>query len=307
MQLEPEKASVTVSLAGVALVCINQAEKKRCEVGIISCPGHQPVLDIQKITLERGTGAPTSSSLVKHRLNLDADIWITVHKSETEGVSFHEKPGPFSRFQGEDDEKDFRWALDLEGAEFHERRLEMRRLAEKSDTALRPMIFISDGILYTEKRTDEMLARVSMNGDRNPIPLGKVAYKIGIGLFPGKGGRVVVSNGPGAGTETKPVELSSNPNVKYKVTIDNLCSIDRNQGGTDFQLFYKILDDPDARRFDLQRIVENGGRGDPGVVLKHHPNLSLDNLPQICLSGFLGETESLIEPEQESEKQGESL
>lgn len=304
MQPDPENASVTVSLAGVALLCINRARENLCEVGVISCDHHKPVLDIQRIDLDPGTGKPVGSTLINHQLNLDGDIWITVHNSQTTGISPYQKPGDFSRFSDQYDEKDFRWVVDLEGKEFHNRELGVKTLQQQSDSTLRPMIFISDGILYTEKRTDEILARVSMNGERDPVMLGKVAYKIGAGLFPGKGGRVELSNRTGAGTKNL-VELPSSPNVKYKVTIDNLCSIDRNLGGTDFQLFYRILYDPADRRFDLQRIVENYGRGDLGVPLKGDPNFSLDNLPQVCLSGFLGETQSLSEPVPESAKQGE--
>jgi hypothetical protein len=69
---------------------------------------------------------------------------------------------------------------------------------------------------------------------------------------------------------------------------------------TDFRLFYEVLNDPDGQQFDVQRIVENGGRGDPRAFLPSNKDFSLDNYPQVCLGCYLSESETLVNQGQAS-------
>lgn len=288
MPVNISRPAVAISFAGLALFCINPNEENRCEVGIIGCERHRPVLDIQEMTFDLRSGKPMKSSLVPHSLSLDEDIWIKVDRPRTKGVSMYRGGQDFNRLDDRGDERDFRWVVDLEGVEFHQRRLPRKAGERGIRSGLRPLIFISDGMLYTENRTDEKVALVSSNPGQQPKALGRVAFKIGADLFPGEGGSVELSNG-----RRNSIKLHSKRHTRYSITIENLCSVNRGQGMTDFRLFYEILNVPDREQFDIQRIVENGRRGDLGSVLAEHPDFSLDNYPQVCLSGFLGQTDSL--------------
>ena len=78
MKLDHSNATVTVSIAGLGLACINKHKRNRCEIGILRCDRHKPLLDIQRIEYGRD-GKPVRSSLVPHSLNLDEDILIDVN------------------------------------------------------------------------------------------------------------------------------------------------------------------------------------------------------------------------------------
>jgi hypothetical protein len=294
--LDHSKANVTLSIGGLALACINGQKRNRCEVGILRCDRHKPILDIQRIELHPKSRKPLHSSLVPHSLNLDEDIVIDVEHGDGAEIA-HCKRGvytytrrDFDRLDDSGDAEDFRWIADLEGPEFYDRRLKIKRRSE-----LKPVIFISDGILYTSQKTEEVFARVLANDDGPAVPLGKLGYGLSADITYPEGSRVVLRNGSDTGSPanktcstTLPVDGCS----RYVITIENYCEMADQSEGTDFRLFYDVLKVPRKRQFDLRRIVEIGSCPVAEEALDDREDFSLDGSPQICQTGFLGTTQT---------------
>ena len=302
MPLDHSRANVTISLAGLALSCINQDMRNRCEVGIIRCDRHRPLLDIQRIEMEPGTRVPLRSCLIPHALNLDEDILIRVVYPNAEatanskrGVSTYTRR-EFDRKSDTGDPDDFRWVPDLEGPEFHNVKLS---IADRSK--LQPTIFLSDGVLYNRQKTEEVFVRTSTREKQTPR-LGKLGHGMGADITCGAGGVVVLSNcSPDGSLEPGySLQLPQSDHVKYLITIENLCQapFESDDGsaiesqGTDFRLFYQVLKDPKGRQFDLRRTVETGCSKSPTEALRELEDFVLDGYPECCLVAFLSRTQT---------------
>jgi hypothetical protein len=298
MPLDHSKANVTISIAGLALSCINKLMQNRCEVGILRCERHKPILDIQRIELDPCTGKPVRSSLVHHSLNLDEDILITVEYPDADqilncqrGTSTYMRR-EFDRLDDTGDYEDFRWIANLEGPEFHNRKLKI-----KHKYKLSPTIFISDGTLYTTDKTEEALARVSIKGESSPVPLGKFAHGMSADITIKDGGELVLSNRCNDESQHSgdccSVRLPSSDYTKYLITLENHCKVADESEGTDFRLFYEVVRDSREKEFDLRRIVETGCYATPEEKIGERMDFSLDGFPQNCLTVFLGVTQNI--------------
>lgn len=282
MPLDHSKATVTISVVGLALTCINRLKQNQCEVGMLRCDRHSPVMDIQKIKLDYGRKNPKCSSLFRHSLNLDENIFINVegpHKTDCrKGVVTYIRR-EFDRLNDTGDEEDFRWIADLEGEEFHNRELKI-----KQRSLIKPMIFISEGTLYTRQKTYESLARVPINGTTAPVKvLGRFGYGMNIDITCPKDGKVILSNNPDSESPDCSISLRQEDDIQYLVTIENHCHIADEVEGTDFRLFYDAVKDPSGKQFDLRRIVETGCYAEPEDVTEQFMNAALDGFPQQCL------------------------
>ena len=291
------EATVTISFAGVALFCINKDKQNRCEVGIVHCDRHQTVMDIQEIVFDN-SGDPIKSMLTTPPASpfLGSDILIKVVNQNAPitaaGIEpFSESP-VFNRVQGIGDQNDFRWIVDLEGEELHDRQLDLLPTTFSSAPRLSPKIFISEGVIYTELATDERLALMSDGVQGNEF--GPVAIKIGVDLFLEDGGELQMWGKRGPIT-TQLATLKKKANTKYHINVENLCTVEGDAPGTDFSLFYDIVHDPTNSRFDFRRIVENLGQGNPKDYLTANPLFSLDNNPLICVGALLGRTQTIAD------------
>ena len=300
MKLDHLNATVTVSIAGLGLACINKHKRNRCEIGILRCDRHKPLLDIQRI--EYGTdGKPLRSSLVPHTLNRDEDILIDVIFPDDGGGSRCENGvstftrREFNRLDDTGDDRDFRWVPDLEGPEFHNGKLTI-----KNDKKLQPTIFLTDGILYAREKTDEVFARIVTNGQAPAVALGRVSHGINADISCQKGGAVRLSNIFESESQERggqcSVTLKHGEGIRYLISIENLCELADESEGTDFRIFYDVVMDPGKLQFDLRRIVETGCYAAPVEALQDRNDFSLDGFPESCVTVFLGRTDSLLEP-----------
>lgn len=286
MPLDHTKANVTISLAGIGIS--RPHKRNQYEIAFLKCDRHNLVLDIEEIELDPVTRSPLRSCLKPHSLRLDEDISIDVvypdHGGSLQfqrGVSTY-MGGEFDRLRDKGDAEDFRWIVDLEGPEFHNRKLRVKNLSE-----LMPTVFISNGILYTKQKTDEAFARISVHGKPSPVALGKFAHGINADITCPKGGKVILSNRsdnewPECG-DRHSVSLPQSDVIKYRITIENHCDSFDESEGTDFRLFYDVLEDPEEKKFDLRRIVATGCYGMPDSALKEQGDFALDGYPQKCL------------------------
>jgi hypothetical protein len=247
--------------------------------------------------MDHGKRNPICSSLITHSLNLDEDIFIDVVHPDSDKDS-HCKRGvstftrrEFDRLDDTGDDEDFRWIPDLEGPEFHNRKLKI-----KNRSKLKPTIFLSDGILYTRQKTNEVFARVLINGKPSPKPLGRLAYGLNADITCPDGGEVILSNrfdrrSP-EGSDRCVVRLPQNDRTKYLITVENHCQLPDELEGTDFRLYYDVVSDPEGKQFDLRRIVNTGCHAAPEEAIEERSDFTLDGFPQKCLVGIMGITES---------------
>jgi hypothetical protein len=295
MPLDHTKATVIVSIAGIAISCTNRRERNRCEISILKCDRHTLTFDIQKIELHPKTREPVSSCLIPHSLSLDDDIAITLARPHSDEVSNCERGTSkymgreFDRLRDIGDEEDFRWIADLEGPEFHNHKLKTIHRSR-----IKPTIFITDGILYARQKTEEVFARVSAEGDPSPVPLGRLGHGINADITCMDGGAVVISNvydkGVPDAARCPSVRLPKDDLSRYRITIENHCHTRDDSEGTDFRLFYEVLKDPEGKKYDLRRIVETGPYGRPEEAIEDRRNLSLDGYPQSCVAAQTSKT-----------------
>lgn len=300
MPLDHSKATATISIAGLALSCINARKHNRCEIGVVRCSRHRPVLDIQRILVDPRTRTPLCSSLMDHSLNLDEAITIDVVYPDRDaapqcerGTSTYERRG-FDRLDDTGDEEDFRWVPDLEGPEFHNHKLRIKRPA-----MLKPTLLISEGILYTREKTNETFARVSITGKPSAVALGKMAYGLNIDITCQEGGEIVLRNrhddGSRESRERCSVRLPHSDSIRYRITLENHCQMADESEGTDFRLFYDVLKDREGKQFDLRRMVETGPYAAPEETLEERRDFCLDGFPEKCMVGRLSLTQGLDE------------
>lgn len=283
------KPNVTISLAGLTLFCIN--DKQQLEVAVLQCPQHELLFDIQEITFDEATGERISSNLlITDKLDLKRNITIEVDNPGYSGITQCLK-GEFNRERDLGDSRDFRWVIDLEGDKFGKKKL--RRVFPGSvahPKLLSPIITITYGELYTEKKSDEKFAVISLDCERRPQLLGSIAYRVGLDMTLKEDdcAAVLVSNG---GADNLLPPLTAKPGKRYLITIENLCPLSEEmKDGTDFRFIFDALRNENGERFDLQRVVENRGHGGVMDVLPGHPDFSLDSEIQTCNGGYLGQT-----------------
>jgi hypothetical protein len=291
MPLDHSKANVIISVAGIAFS--RTYKRNQFEVDFLRCDRHRPVLDIQKIELHAATRKRIRSSLVAHSLNLAENISIDVVYPDEDGSPRFQRGvstylgSEFDRLKNIGDDEDFRWVADLEGPEFHNRKLRIKNLSE-----LKPTIFIGSGTLYSRQKTDEVFARDSVDGKRTPVPLGRFAHGINADITCPDGSEVILSNlsesGFPEGSARCSVSLPQSYDTQYVITIENDCDAADESEGTDFRLFYDVLEDPEGEKFDLRRVVETGCFGVPEKALKAQGDFALDGYPQNCLIVKLG-------------------
>lgn len=252
MHQDPSKAEVTAKIffEGVMLLC---AGKNRCEVGIIRCRGHEPMLKIQ---------TKTSSGTVSDPPRLISnDLFIQVVNPKVEGISRHNVG----------DDHDFKFVPDLEGGDFHGNKVDVNPKNFGSKLA------ITAGLLYSRILRPEIFEVVEWS-DKNlkGKRLGKfiriaddAAINIdcrddissGINIIDTVTGKTIRA-------------LPRLPGTFYTIEINNECRAVPDPGPfeTDFRFYYQVITARDGRRFDL---LEKEKR---------------DPAPRACETGFLGMT-----------------
>ena len=284
MPLDHTQATATISFTGLLLFRVvkeaGEAGKKRCEVKVLECDRHKLDLVVEKITLNAG-GVALSSRVVEHGLDLTRDIQIEVEAPPVPEIRLHKSDaGAFDRVNSQDDE-DLRWLLDFESIELNSGPITLAPAAGvASPRAFQPTISIDQCTLYTKLKSDLPVAREEIGNPAPAVFLGKVASTIGADLTCGNGSKIVLSN---VGPNANPLSLPQEPNVQYRIVIENECDfLDEVGAGSDFRLYYDALTTVNGKKFDLRPVVNIG----PGVAAAAVPaNFSSTNFPRICPPG----------------------
>jgi hypothetical protein len=292
MPLNHSQATATVTVAGLALFrMIGQGRAKQCEVGILQCDKHTLELRIEEILLEADGITPERSRVINPEFDLDKDIFIRANNPLDDGVIAykHDRPGrrTSTNAQRLDDVEDFRWIVDFTSPDFNNGPIApVPDLANtKRPKAFKPKILFTNGTLYTAAITPDYFAREMVTNREDRRFIGQIGFRAGLDIKCGDDNESGIELGnQGGKVQLLPKKpYRDNPRVRYEISIENICpfSAEMTAEGSDFSFYYDAITTTDHKRFDLRKVVPNGG--DPNKALRA-PNFdfSLDGIPQPC-------------------------
>jgi hypothetical protein len=298
MPLNHSKSTATVTVAGLALIrMIPHGDTKQCEVGILQCANHTLELLIEEITMEADGLTPKCSRVIEPAFHLDRDIFIGANHPVTDGVSAYKPDRPkrqpsqqsFTRDQKLDDIEDYRWVVDFTSPDFNNGPIEPvpDRATTSSPKTFKPKIYFTNGTLYTAAITPDHFARELLPERSDHRFVGQIGFRVGLDITCGNGDNsgIELSNHSGKPQFLPKAPYGKNAAVRYQISIENICpfTADTLAGGTDFRFYYDAITTSDHNRFDLRRVVPNGG--DRNKQLATHAEFSLDGLPLACNPG----------------------
>lgn len=271
--LNHSEASVTVTFEGLLALCVN--DKNQAEIGALRNSHHELTMEVNTITRQRDR---ERTSTVRLPVKVNEDIFIEAVNASKPGVSLYKNEGiVFNRADGTGDPEDFRWVMDLEGPEFHNRKLTITR-----PEMLRPRIFIPTGTLYTQEIDSQPMGLTAAGDDLHWTYLGKLAKIIAADISFGAGDEVIVRSGVNG---SNAIRLKRQPGTRYAIAIKNTRHTMTGIARNDFHFWYDALQDNTGKMFDLRNVVLNTGAA--------FPVRYLDGFPESCLGGLLSRTRSL--------------
>lgn len=295
MPLNHSQATARVTVAGLALFRMTgRGNTRQCEVGILQCDNHTLELRIEEIILEADGITPQRSRVIDPKFDLDKDIFIRVNDPLDDGVIAYkrDRPGrqPSTKNQKLDDVEDFRWIVDFTSPDFNDGPITpVPDLANTtSPKAFKPKIHFANGTLYTAAITPDYFARELVTDRTDRRFIGQVGFRAGLDIKCGDEDNSGIELGnQGCAPQFLAKRPHRNkPRVRYEISIENICPVSAEMmaEGSDFRLYYDAITTADHKRFDLRKVVPNGG--DPNKALRApHTDFSLDGIPLACNPG----------------------
>jgi hypothetical protein len=247
MQTFPERAPDVQMFFHGLLMLVPDSSGSQCQVGV-----HR--LSVQhKLSVEvRVRGAePPDPPLLRLGGTLDSQgLSIAVDPPTGNGVSkFVLAEGDLDRFDESNDEKDFRWSVDLQKLD----PLQPPILIDQS--GISPSIIIKDGLFYTARRTDPAIVNVKLTDPPNPeTQLNRVARIIGANIYLDDGERVILKwFGDGSiQTLALPKAKEGNTSLIYFDNSPSLMPSDK-PDHSEFVEYFKVVTNATnaTERFDL--------------------------------------------------------
>jgi hypothetical protein len=221
--------TITLVFKGLFLFAFEK-DRRFCQAGIIAVERHHLKINIQTRRHSHLSGSERSVEVPDGNLSFHVT-------GRANGIQTYE-PGLFER-NSSHDQRDFRWALDLEGNELHNRRLPVK--ADSIDRSF----FITDGKLYTYYSQDVTIVD-PCSQTRNVA----IAQEIGCDIHLDDNQEAVLRYGHDGGNSMK---FRKEPDINYHIVVENICSregVPRLDIG-DFAYYYNVVDVPAAQQFQV--------------------------------------------------------
>lgn len=273
----PELPEAKIIVDGLFILCVNE-EKRVAEIGVYEYANeHELFVRVSKkehgVESELFKGGKLIRKLDDKDEIKTGDIAISVsgkpadvtayhHPALTEESMLSDPRNISTAIERNSDEysQDFRWIIDLEGARFHGKKLEI------VPGVIRRKIHISNGILYTEqwaRRKVKMAyqAAATFAGLKADNRYYYVARQLGIAIEQINENQTLNLT---FGDARSPQTLSlSKPDesIYYEILVSNNCQVnelEKKNRQTDFQNYYNVVNVPIAERLELGLI---GGQG----------------------------------------------
>lgn len=249
----PPNPTVKLTFNGLLVFAFNEAQQI-CEVGVLKAAPH-----VFRIT----------------HTTTDAEKTCTYNEIATEietGDVYIEIPGKspsvstFSDQGNSADPESVRWLPDIEGPEFHHRKLPLKPGFPPQRIVLR------QGLFYT---ATQIPADLVLPTTKKVKPI-QIAHPLGCNFYLQEGEKFVMSYGV-AGQK---LELIATAGITHELTILNTPRKHKDKphdAFTHFPLFYEhAVEVPAGERFNIEKFKHQGSAGDidipcPGIRLGYHP------------------------------------
>jgi hypothetical protein len=249
---------------GLLVLAFNK-NKNLCEFGVVNAPDHVLRIEVVKVDPNRGPiELPNISRYLPSKGNIRID---SPNSAKTHGVQFfNDLDRPFRRHIGKVadmvddtvDAQDFRWLVDLEGEEFHNKKLDLKPGFPNQ------RIIVSGGLFYTHALIDVQLVRSDNSVSESPV-----ASPIGCNLDLDVGEEFVLTYGPDDENIVQKIILTAEKGVTYIIQILNNPKNDQHaehNGGsqpedlsTHFHFYYdEAVEVNGDKKFDILSPQEGG-------------------------------------------------
>ena len=253
---ESRTTLVTVTFEGLMIFHFDR--DKNLEVGVVNgARGHMFTIGRQNRggrKVEVDSGRIETARALGNNWSLDV---VRAGEIVPGAIKPYEKGHRDRHDRGDNVQQDFSWIMNLEGREFHNKRLPLRR------GGLSPVMRFSSGTLYTSCKTDGLDRKQGLDGD-DYRPFGFVAETIAIDTKLEEGESLVLRVAGGGG-EGEVFRLDHTPGERYVVALENM---DHTHAGlTDvptpshFQYSYDLIftSVPREERFEIRLSKDAGG------------------------------------------------
>ena len=250
------RSRVTVVFRGLMVVHPDPA-RQYFEAGIVRAPEHTFRIEV----LEKSAAGVSRFAVPSESLKaVENDVWsFEFTRSAKQGVSFYQN-GAFDRKAGVGDERDFRWAVDMEGKEFYNQQLSTKQ------NQLGPVMRVTSGEFYTKTRTHPLLRN---KGNGTFEYFGRAADEIAADLFVGAG--EVVLKSANSGKEI--LRLKDKPGTTYEIVIENEYTPTAHTADSHFGYYYRLITKPRDEWYDF-KVAD-----DTAVSTQRHFNHAITMVP----------------------------
>lgn len=211
------------------------------EAGILRAPEHRFRIEVREKSAAGITRFAVPSESFSDAQN---DVWsFEFASSANRGVNFYQN-GAFDRKAGIGDERDFRWAVDLEGKEFYNQQLTTKQ------NQLGPIMRVTSGEFYTKTRTHPLLRN---RGNGTFEYFGRAADEIAADLFVDAGDVVLRSTNSGK----EILRLKDKLGTTYEIVVENEYMADHEANISHFGYYYRLITKPRDEWYDFKVADEN--------------------------------------------------
>lgn len=276
----PQQPEAKIIVDGLFILCVNE-EKRVAEIGVYEYANEHELFVrvskkehgveselfkggklIRKLDDDKKTGEIKTGDIAISMPGKPADIVAYHHPSITEESLLSDSREISSEIalNREEYEPDFRWIIDLEGARFHGKKLEV------VPGVIRRKIHISNGILYTEKwaRREVKMAyenATTLAGLKADNCYYYVTRQLGIAIEQIDENQTLNIT---YGDQQSPQTLSlrkPDEGIYYEILISNNCQVkdaEKKNRQSDFQNYYNVVNVPIAERMELWFLPGSG-------------------------------------------------
>lgn len=233
-EAKPEKHGprVTVVFRGLLVIHPDPA-RQYFEAGILPAPEHKFRIEV----LEKSVAGVSRFTVPSESLDATQnDIWsFEFTDSANRGLTFYQN-GAFDRKADIGDERDFRWAVDLEGKEFYNQQLSTKQ------NQLGLVLRLTSGDFYTKTRTQPLLRN---RGNGTYEYFGSAADEIAADLS-SEAGDVVLKS---ANSGKEILRLKDKPGTTYEIIVENQPVTEM---GGHFSYYYSLITKPRHEWYDFK-------------------------------------------------------
>jgi hypothetical protein len=264
MSIKESSATALVRARGIGIFCFNP-NKKQGEMALIRDKRHTLTVKVQKPIFNDGSDRDTVnySAVIEYRQIDPLNVCIEIEGIGNPIVGGYEiyKSGVFDRLNpAESDENDFRWLVNLEGEEMHERLLTKQESQVNGSRSPVSKLFIKNGIFYA-RTINKNLFFEKLRKDATGAVIERTDFGYVAETVATKIEADFVSFKIRIGTEEHSHILPRISGSPYKIEIDNM-DLDQENPISDMPDFYNFLVSADGQSFDLEPKKDESDSGD---------------------------------------------